>query len=79
MRAIFRICVNESQPGLQMVEKLGTPLVTDLLLTNVFILIIIYFYLGFFLILTIVIAIITIIVFMTLVIRPLPAAICSAV
>ena len=62
-----------------MVEKLGTPLVTDLLLTNVFILIIIYFYLGFFLILTIVIAIITIIVFMTLVIRPLPAAICSAV
>ena len=39
----------------------------------------IYFYLGFFLILIIVIAVITITVFMTLVIRPLPAAICSPV
>ena len=35
MRAIFRICGNESQPGLQIVEKLSTPLVTDLLYTNV--------------------------------------------
>ena len=26
MRAIFRICGNESQPGLQIVEKLTTPL-----------------------------------------------------
>ena len=26
MRAIFRICGNESQPGLQLVEKLATPL-----------------------------------------------------
>ena len=26
MRAIFRICGNESQPGLQRVEKLATPL-----------------------------------------------------
>ena len=26
MRAIFRICGNESQPGLQLVEKLSTPL-----------------------------------------------------
>ena len=25
MRAIFRICGNESQPGLQLVEKLVTP------------------------------------------------------
>ena len=28
MRAIFRICGNESQPGLQLVEKLATPLAT---------------------------------------------------
>ena len=27
MRAIFRICGNESQPGLQLVEKLSTPLI----------------------------------------------------
>ena len=27
MRAIFRICGNESQPGLQLVEKKATPLV----------------------------------------------------
>ena len=27
MRAIFRICGNESQPGLQLVERLVTPLV----------------------------------------------------
>ena len=27
MRAIFRICGNESQPGLQLVEKLTTPLI----------------------------------------------------
>ena len=26
MRAIFRICGSESQPGLQLVEKLATPL-----------------------------------------------------
>ena len=26
MRAIFRICGNESQPGLEIVEKLATPL-----------------------------------------------------
>ena len=26
MRAIFRICGNESHPGLQLVEKLATPL-----------------------------------------------------
>ena len=26
MRAVFRICRNESQPGLQLVEKLATPL-----------------------------------------------------
>ena len=26
MRAIFRICGNQSQPGLQIVEKLATPL-----------------------------------------------------
>ena len=26
MRAIFRICGNESQPGLQLVKKLATPL-----------------------------------------------------
>ena len=25
MRAIFRICGNQSQPGLQIVEKLATP------------------------------------------------------
>ena len=78
MRAIFRICGNESQPGLQIVDKLATPQVTDLLYTNVFISII-NFYLSFFLILVIVIAVITITVFMTLVIRPLPAAICSPV
>ena len=28
MRAIFRICGNESQPGLQLVEKLATLLVS---------------------------------------------------
>ena len=28
MRAIFRICGNESQPGLLLVEKLATPLTT---------------------------------------------------
>ena len=27
MRAIFRICGNESQPGPQLVEKLSTPLI----------------------------------------------------
>ena len=26
MRAIFRICGNESQPGQQIVEKLATPM-----------------------------------------------------
>ena len=31
MRAIFRICVNESQPGLQLVEMLATPLAASLL------------------------------------------------
>ena len=28
VRAIFRICGNESQPGLQLVKRLVTPLVT---------------------------------------------------
>ena len=31
MSAIFRICGHESQPGLQIVEKLATPQVTDIL------------------------------------------------
>ena len=34
MRAIFRICGNESQPGLQLVEKLATPLVVKFLLIS---------------------------------------------
>ena len=34
MRAIFRICGNESQPGLQLVEKLATPLVIKFLLIS---------------------------------------------
>jgi len=33
MRAIFRTCGNESQPGLQVVEKLATPLVAVTFLT----------------------------------------------
>ena len=33
IRAIFRICRNESQPGLQVVEKLATPLVAVTFLT----------------------------------------------
>ena len=29
MRAIFRICGNESQPGLQLVEKMAMPLAKE--------------------------------------------------
>ena len=34
MRAIFRICGNENQAGLQLVEKLATPLTGESYITS---------------------------------------------